>query len=67
MFREPIVDKLRGDGWTVKIVANNLEARHPDVRTYADAVARLKRLDIEEVAITDTAEWSDDGKRLWPV
>ena len=67
MFREPIVDKLRGDGWTVKVVANNLEARHPDVRTYADAVARLKRLDIEEDAITDIAEWSDEGKRLSPV
>jgi hypothetical protein len=35
--------------------------------SYADAVARLKRLNIEEGAITDIAGWSDEGKRLWPV
>jgi hypothetical protein len=40
---------------------------HPEVGTYEEAVARLKRLDIEEDAITDIAEWSDEGKRLWPV
>ena len=51
----------------LKVVAKNLEARHPEVRTYEETVARLKRLDIEEDAITDIAEWSDDGKRLWPV
>jgi hypothetical protein len=62
-----VVDKLRGDGWAVKVVTNNREARHREVRTYADAVARLERPDIEEDAITDIAEWSDDGKRLWPV
>jgi hypothetical protein len=48
-------------------VANYLEARHPEVEAYAKAVARLNRLDIEEDAITDIAEWSNDGKRLWPV
>ena len=61
-----VVDKLRSDGWTVKVVANNLEARHPEVRTYEEAVSRLNRLDIEEDAITDIAEWSQDGKQLWP-
>jgi hypothetical protein len=29
-------------------------------------VGRLKRLHIEEDAITDIAEWSDEGKRFWP-
>jgi hypothetical protein len=48
-------------------VANNLEARHPEVSAYAEAVARLKRRQIEEGAITDIAGWSDDGKRLGPV
>jgi hypothetical protein len=62
-----VVDKLRGDGWAVKVVRNNLEARHPQVKTYAEAVARLNRLQIEEDSVTDIAEWSDDGKRLWPV
>ena len=38
-----VVDKLRGDGWAVKIVRNNLELRHPEVNTYAEAVERLKR------------------------
>jgi hypothetical protein len=51
----------------VKVVANNLEARHPEVRTYEEAVARLKHLDIEEDAITDIAEWSNEGERLTPV
>jgi hypothetical protein len=63
-----VVDKLRGDGWAVKIVRNNLEARHPEVNTYAEAVEPLKRLQIEEDRdLTDIAEWSDDGKRLWPI
>ena len=62
-----VVDRLRGDGWAVKVVANNLEARHPEVSTHAQAVARLKRLHIEEDAITDIAEWSDQGERLTPV
>src|SRR5262245_28005459 len=62
-----VVDKLWCDGWAVKVVANNLEARHPEVSTYAEAVERLKRLGIEEDAITDIAGWSDEGKRLWPV
>jgi hypothetical protein len=62
-----VVDKLRGDGWAVKVVANNLEARHPEVRSYEEALARLKRLDIEEDAITDIAGWNDEGKRLWSV
>jgi hypothetical protein len=35
----------------VKVVANNLEARLPEVITYVEAVARLKRLHIEEDAI----------------
>jgi hypothetical protein len=42
------------------------EARHPEVNNYAAAVAWLKRLHIEEDAITDIAEWNNDGKRLWP-
>jgi hypothetical protein len=63
-----VVDKLRGDGWTVKVVANNLEARHPQVGSYAEAVERLRRLDIEEDRdVTDVAEWSDERERLWPV
>jgi hypothetical protein len=60
-----VVEKLRGEGWAVKVVRNNLEARHQDVKSYADAVARLKRLNVEEGAITDIAGWSDKGKRLW--
>jgi hypothetical protein len=62
-----VVDKLRGDGWAVKVVANNLEARHPEVRSYEEALARLKHLDIEEDAITDIAGWSDEGKPFWSV
>ena len=63
-----VVDKLHSDGWAVKVVANNLEARHPEVRTYEEAVARLNRLQLEEGRdVTDIAEWSDEGKRLWPV
>ena len=63
-----VVDKLRSDGWTVKVVANNLEARHPEVRTYEEAVARLNRLQLEEGRdVTDIAEWSDEGERLTPV
>ena len=62
-----VVDTLRGDGWTLKVVASNLEARHPEVRSHEEALARLKRLDIEEDAITDIAGWSDEGKRLWSV
>ena len=42
---------LHGDDWAFKVVANNLEARHSEVEAYAEAVARLKRLDIEEDAI----------------
>ena len=62
-----VVDKLRGDGWVVKIVRNNLEARHPQVQTYAEAVARLNRLQLEEGRdVTDIAEWSDAGERLTP-
>ena len=63
-----VVDKLRGDGWAVNVVANNLEARHPQVKTYAEAVERLRRLDLEQDRdVTDIAEWSDDRNRLWPV
>jgi hypothetical protein len=62
-----VVDRLRGDGWAVKVVASNLEARHPEVRSYEEASARLKHLDIEEDAISDIAGWSDEGKRLWSV
>jgi hypothetical protein len=51
----------------VKVVANNLEARHPEVRSHEEALARLMRLDIEEDAITDIAGWSDEGERLWSV
>jgi hypothetical protein len=61
-----VVDTLRGDGWAVKVVASNLEARHPEVRSHEEALARLKRLDIED-AITDIAGWSDEGKPLWSV
>jgi hypothetical protein len=60
-----VVDKLRGDGWIVNVVANNLEARHPQVKTYAEAVARLNRLQLEEGRdVTDIGEWSDAGERL---
>jgi hypothetical protein len=44
----------------MKVVANNLEARRPEVSTYSEAVTRLNRLHIKEDAITD-AEWSDQG------
>src|SRR5262245_40434607 len=37
-----VVEKLREDGWSVMVVANNLEAWNPEVTTCADAVARLK-------------------------
>ena len=59
------VDKLIGDGWTLKVVKNNIDARHPEVRTCDDAVNRLRRLQIEDVVI-DIAEWSADGERLSP-
>ncbi len=63
-----VVDRLRGDGWTVKVVASNLEARHPEVRSYEEALARLNRLQLEEGRdVTDIAGWSDEGKRLWSV
>ena len=57
------VDKLIGDGWTVKVVKNSIVARHPEVRTFEDAVNRLRRLQIED-DVTDVAEWSADGERL---
>ena len=60
-----IVEKLLDDGWSVKIARSNLEARHPEVNSYAEAVRRLKRLNIEE-DVTDIAEWSDAGERLTP-
>jgi hypothetical protein len=63
-----VVDKLLDDGWSVMVVRNNLEARHPEVGSYAEALERLRRLQIEEDRdVTDIAEWRDDGKRLWPV
>lgn len=61
-----VVEKLRNDGWTVKVVASNLEARHAEVSTHAQAVTRLNRLHIEEEDVTDIAEWSDVGERLTP-
>lgn len=62
-----VVEKLLDDGWSVEIVRNNLEARHPEVNTCAEAVHRLKRLNIEEEEdVTDIAEWSDQGERLTP-
>jgi hypothetical protein len=61
-----VVETLRADGWTVKVVANNLEVRHAEVSSQAEAAARLKRLHIEEGTITDIAEWSDQGERLTP-
>jgi hypothetical protein len=50
-------------GRAVKVVANNLEARRPEVRTHGEAVPRLKRRQIE-AAVTDIAEWGDQGERL---
>jgi hypothetical protein len=61
-----LVDKLRKDGWSVLVRASNIEAWNLEVTTRAEAVARLKRLQIEEGAITDIAEWSVQGKRLNP-
>jgi hypothetical protein len=61
-----VVEKLRDDGWTVKVVHSNLEARHSEVNTCAEAGHRLKRLNIEEEDVTDIAEWSDLGERLTP-
>jgi hypothetical protein len=61
-----VVEKLQGDGWSVKVVANNLEARHAEVSTHAKAVARLNSLNIEEEVVTDIAEWSNEGERLTP-
>jgi hypothetical protein len=59
------VDKLFDDGWTLQVVKNSIEARHPDVRTCDDATSRLRLLGIEETVI-DVAEWSADGERLTP-
>lgn len=59
------VDTLIGDGWTLKVVKNNIEARHPEVHTCEDAVNRLHRLQIEDV-VSDVAEWSAEGERLTP-
>ncbi len=61
-----IVEKLLDDGWSVKVVRSNLEARHPEVTSCTEAVRRLKRLNIEEEDVTDIAEWSDRGERLTP-
>jgi hypothetical protein len=60
------VDKLLADGWAVKIAHSHLEAQHPHVTSYAEAVERLRRLHIEEEAVTDIAAWSDAGERLTP-
>jgi hypothetical protein len=59
------VDKLVGDGWTLRVVENNIEAQHPEVCTCDDAVNRLRRLQIEDV-VTDITEWSAEGDRLTP-
>lgn len=63
------VDKLIADGWAVKFVKSNVEARHPEVRTCKEAVDRLGRLHIDEAIMQDIdiAEWSADGERLSPV
>lgn len=61
-----IVEKLRDDGWRVKVVANNLEATHREVNNCDEAVARLQQLGIDMDAIIDIAEWDDRGERLTP-
>ena len=61
-----IADTLGKDGWSLKVVANSLEARHPQVNSVEDAVGRVGRLGIDPEDITDMAEW-EDGERLWPV
>lgn len=63
------VDKLLGDGWTVRVVKSNVEARHPEVRTCKEAVERLGHLQIEEAIMLDIdiAEFSAERERLSPV
>lgn len=63
------VDKLIADGWAVKVVKSNVEARHPEVRTCKDAVERLGRLQIDETIMQDIdiGKWSAEGERLSPV
>ena len=57
---------LRDDGWSIRIVKSNLEARHTQVATYTQAVERLKRLELDQDDVTDIAEWSDSGERMTP-
>lgn len=59
-----IADTLEKDGWSLAVVQNSLEARHPQVRSMEDARERVRRLGIDPDDITDVAEWGDDGERI---
>jgi hypothetical protein len=61
-----VAAKLHNDGWGVKLIRNNLEARHPAVSSHAEAVARLNQLHIEGDPRLDYTVWSNEGKRLLP-
>jgi hypothetical protein len=54
---------LQRDGWSLKVVRNNLVGTHPEVNTEEDATARLLALGILD-DVTDIGEWDGRGKRL---
>ncbi len=54
---------LERDGWSLKVVRNNLVGTHPDVKTAEDATNRLIRLGIFD-DVNDIGEWDDQGNRL---
>jgi hypothetical protein len=56
-----VVEKLQDGGWAGQVLGNCLEVGHRQVNTYAKAVYRQSRLQIDEQAITDIAEWNNVG------
>jgi hypothetical protein len=54
---------LHRDGWSLKVVRNNLVGTHPEVKSDEDATARLLALGILD-DVTDIGEWDGRGKRL---
>jgi hypothetical protein len=54
---------LERDGWSLKVVRNNLVGTHPEVKKEEDATARLLALGILD-DVTDIGEWDGRGKRL---
>jgi hypothetical protein len=54
---------LQRDGWSLKVVRNNLVGTHPEVKSAEEATARLLALGILDDLI-DVGEWDERGKRL---